>query len=93
MSGKTGLESEIPPATEHLDISVYYVSGQVTINDTVIGVSKPDFGHLGLPDPYNEYFGVFRQSGNYFGYVKLIDPLWVWPLLERDVNNVSYACQ
>ncbi|MBV6437820.1 MAG: hypothetical protein WA009_11185 [Phototrophicaceae bacterium] len=80
-SGKTGLTGE----TEHLDISVYYVSGPIELASGTLDALAPENNVFGWPNNHNHYFGVYKSSGFRFGIVELIDPLVLWPYLAEGV--------
>lgn len=86
VSGKTG-RSDI---TEHLDVGVFYVSGE-----TQEGGSDP-FVPSGVQG-HDRFFGLYRME-SFYGRIALIDPLWIWPLAGKnsageDISGIDYVCE
>ena len=108
LSGATGLELLTPAANPHLDISAYYISGAVggivrnslpTPIATSFAQIDPRTREFGLDpiaagvDLYQIYFEFFNQTA--YGLVELIDPLWLWPLLQDGAtfaNGIDLQC-
>jgi hypothetical protein len=96
-SGKTGLPTG---SFEHLDITVYFVSGKVPsdVLGRTIGVEDPH--PPAVFNPYYAYFELFRTRGGFlpqgndsiYGLIELIDPLWLWPLLQQGTGRVDFIC-
>jgi len=103
LSGNSGLQfaAPIPTGTPHLDISTYYISGEIVeplrgalpnAIDASVAVNDPTTREYGLtiPEPYNVYSGFFVWRA--YGLVALIDPLWVWPLLQDGITGIETQC-
>lgn len=93
-SGISGLSGD----DEHLDVSVFYVSGQIdNVNGINVAAREPDNNVLGNYD-YSIYFKLYKArylNSDYteFGYIELIDPLVIWPHLSTGVSNaIDYSC-
>jgi len=107
LSGNSGLQFPAPLATgtPHLDISAYYISGEITPPiraslpipiATNVGTVNPITSQYGLtlPEPYSVYFGFFKNRAVY-GPVALIDPLWLWPIIQDGAtfqNGIDMIC-
>lgn len=93
-SGISGLSGD----DEHLDVSVFYVSGQIdNVNGINVAAREPDNNVLGNYD-YSIYFKLYKArylNSDYteFGYIELVDPLVIWPHLSTGVSNaIDYSC-
>lgn len=83
LSGKTGLEAD-PGASEHLDVTVYYVSAT--------GPVKPDPWRLTTIDASQGYFNIFVNTDMRYGVTQAIDPVFLWPVVETGILNIVRNC-
>jgi len=95
-SGNSGIESE----AKHLDVSAFYVSGEINNIPNVPNIPGLDLNNNWRgPIDYLSYTGIYESNRGSdgitrFGYITLVDPLTLWPLLAESNfdKTIDYVC-
>ena len=94
-TGNTGLDPNNPEQGVHLDLSVFYVSGNYPGGDP--NTLNPEPHRLGNSNPSDNFFGIFEapeiEFEVNFGKMEVIDPVTLWPILIEGISApIDFTC-